>query len=101
MSRASRTISDEIKSEAERHKPLADLLHELGKAEGQLLGTLGAHGMTIVDPVGEKFDPNLHEATFEMAFPGKEPGSVFHVESKGYIYLSVTRDMYLRVFELG
>jgi molecular chaperone GrpE len=78
-------VSNEIKAEAERHKPFADLLHELGKAEGQLLGTLGGHGMTIVDPMGEKFDPNLHEATFEMVFPGKEVGTIFHVESKGYM----------------
>jgi GrpE len=41
--------------------------------------------MTIVDPMGERFDPNVHEATFEMAFPGKEPGTVFHVEQKGYL----------------
>jgi len=85
MARASRTISEEVKADAERHKPFADLLYELGKAEGKLLGTLGAHGMTVVDPTGEKFDPNIHEATFEMAFPGKEPGTVFHVEQKGYL----------------
>lgn len=49
------------------------------------MGTLRSHGMTIVDPHGHKFDPNVHEATFEMAFPGKEPGTVFHVEQKGYL----------------
>lgn len=85
MARASSIISKEIKEDAERHKPFADLLHELGKAEGRLLGTLGSHGMTVVDPTGDKFDPNIHEATFEMAFPGKEPGTVFHVEQKGYL----------------
>ena len=41
--------------------------------------------MTVVDPMGERFDPNVHEATFEMVFPGKEPGTVFHVEQKGYL----------------
>ena len=85
MARASSIIADEIKQDAERHKPFADLLYGLGKAEGNLLGTLTAHGMTMVDPVGDKFDPNIHEATFEMAFPGKEPGTVFHVEQKGYL----------------
>jgi molecular chaperone GrpE len=85
MARASSIISKEIKDDAERHQPFADLLHELGKAEGKLLGTLGSHGMTVVDPTGDKFDPNIHEATFEMAFPGKEPGTVFHVEQKGYL----------------
>jgi len=85
MARAASIISAEVKQDAERHKPFADLLHELGKAEGQLLGTLGSHGMKVVDPTGEKFDPNIHEATFEMAYPGKEPGTIFHVEQKGYM----------------
>jgi molecular chaperone GrpE (heat shock protein) len=49
------------------------------------LGTLGTHGMTVVNPLDERFDPNIHEATFEMPFPGKEPGTVFHVEQKGYL----------------
>jgi len=85
MSRAASVINQELKDDAERHKPFANLLHELGKAEGKLLGTLGTHGMTIVDPMDEKFDPNIHEATFEMPFPGKEPGTVFYVEQKGYL----------------
>jgi len=85
MARAASIISAEVKQDAERHKPFADLLHELGKAEGQLLGTLGSHGMKVVDPTGEKFDPNIHEATFETAYPGKEPGTIFHVEQKGYM----------------
>jgi molecular chaperone GrpE len=85
MSRASSIIAADVKADAERHKAFADLLDGLLKAEGKLLGTLGTHGMTISDPVGEKFDPNVHEATFEMGFPEKEPGSVFHVEQKGYL----------------
>jgi len=84
MARAASIISAEVKQDAERHKPFADLLHELGKAEGELLGTLTSHGMKEVNPIGEKFDPNIHEATFELAFPGKEPGTVFHIEQKGY-----------------
>jgi molecular chaperone GrpE len=84
MARASSIIAEEIKQDAERHKPFADLLDGLNKAEGKLLGTLKSHGMTMVDPTGDKFDPNIHEATFEMAFPG-EPGTVFHVEQKGYL----------------
>ena len=36
------------------------------------------------EPLGQKFDPNLHEATFEIAQPDKEPGSVFFVQQTGY-----------------
>lgn len=48
------------------------------------MGTLEKHGLVRFDPLGEKFNPNMHEATFEAPMPGKEAGSVFHVQSKGY-----------------
>lgn len=46
--------------------------------------TLSRHGIEKIDPLGETFDPNLHEATFELAQPDKEPGTVFHVQQPGY-----------------
>lgn len=46
--------------------------------------TLNKHGVEEINPAGEKFDPNVHEALFEMADPSKEPGTVFHVEQLGY-----------------
>ena len=32
----------------------------------------------------EKFDPNLHEALFQLPVPDKEPGTVAVVEKVGY-----------------
>ncbi|GMM39811.1 Mge1 protein [Hanseniaspora uvarum] len=46
--------------------------------------TLNKHGIEELNPVGEKFDPNIHEALFEMPDPSKEAGTVFHVEQLGY-----------------
>lgn len=46
--------------------------------------TLNKHGIVEVNPIGEKFDPNVHEATFEFADPTKEAGTVFHVQQLGY-----------------
>lgn len=46
--------------------------------------TLQKHGIEKIEPLGQKFDPNLHEATFEIAQPDKEPGSVFFVQQTGY-----------------
>lgn len=34
------------------------------------------NGVERYFPVDEKFDPNLHEARFEIAMEGKEPGTV-------------------------
>lgn len=46
--------------------------------------TLKKHGLEKIDPMGEPFDPNHHEATFEIPQPDKEPGTVFHVQLPGY-----------------
>ena len=46
--------------------------------------TLAKHGLIKMDPIGEKFDPNIHEAVFEFAQPDKEPGTIFHVQQIGF-----------------
>ena len=43
------------------------------------------HGLTKIEPLGEKFDPNFHNAMFEAPDPTKEPGTVMHVASPGYV----------------
>ena len=35
-------------------------------------------------PLGEKFDPNLHNALFEVPDPAQEPGTIAHVQNYGY-----------------
>jgi molecular chaperone GrpE len=35
-------------------------------------------------PLGQKFDPNAHEALFQMDDPTKEPGTVAVVQKPGY-----------------
>lgn len=46
--------------------------------------TLEKYGIEKIDPEGKPFDPNQHEATFEIPQPDKEPGTVFHVQQVGY-----------------
>lgn len=46
--------------------------------------TLAKHGIEKMDPLGEQFNPNHHEATFEIPQPDKEPGTIFHVQQVGY-----------------
>lgn len=41
-------------------------------------------GVEVVDPKGEKFDPNQHEALSTMAVEGVESGTVVEVMQKGY-----------------
>jgi len=53
--------------------------------EKELHKVFGQHGLTTVLPeVGDKFDPNDHEALFEVPNPNMEPGLIAHVERGGY-----------------
>ncbi len=45
---------------------------------------LQRNGIEAVDPKGEKFDPNLHEALSTIPAEGAEPGVVVEVMQKGY-----------------
>jgi molecular chaperone GrpE len=51
---------------------------------GGLRETLKKHGIEAVDPQGEKFDPNQHEALSTMPVEGTESGTVVEVMQKGY-----------------
>lgn len=41
-------------------------------------------GLAIIDPVGETFNPEFHEAVSMIPMPGAESGSVIEVIQKGY-----------------
>jgi molecular chaperone GrpE len=63
---------------------------EDGLAHGVLLvfrslrEALTRNGIEAVDPTGEKFDPNLHEALSTQPADGIEPGVVVETMQKGY-----------------
>lgn len=50
----------------------------------QLVTKLEQFGVAEVDPLGEPFDPELHEAMTMQPSAGAEPGSVLNVFQKGY-----------------
>ena len=63
----------------------AEALVEGSKATLKLLTTaLERFGITELDPVGEPFDPELHEAMSMQPSTDAEPGSVLMVVQKGY-----------------
>jgi molecular chaperone GrpE len=45
---------------------------------------LERHGIKRIDPLGEKFDPNWHQAMFEAEAPDAAPGTVMQVVQPGY-----------------
>ena len=63
----------------------AQALREGSEATCKLLKTtLQRFGIVEVDPEGEPFDPERHEAMSMMPSPNVEPGSVVQVIQKGY-----------------
>lgn len=48
------------------------------------LDTLAKAGVDQIDPLGEPFDPQLHEAMTMVPNPNAEPNSVMDVMQKGY-----------------
>lgn len=69
------------------NKDLVNLYEGLKMTEQILMQTLKKHGLERFDPSekGEKFDPNLHEATFQTPMEGKEDGTAFHTQQKGFL----------------
>eukprot|EP00741_Cyanophora_paradoxa_P007069 tig00001086_g6840.t1 len=64
---------------------LKNLYFGVQATEKELLKAFAAVGLSRVDPMGQKFDPNLHDALFEVDDPTKEPGTVAHVDKPGYV----------------
>lgn len=63
----------------------AKALHEgVELTERELLKTLERHGVRKIDPQGEKFDPNLHQAMFEAPDATIAKGLVSKVVQTGY-----------------
>jgi molecular chaperone GrpE len=46
--------------------------------------TLKKHGVRELDPRGEKFDPNFHQAMYEVPDPEAAAGTVVEVMQTGY-----------------
>jgi molecular chaperone GrpE len=61
------------------------LLDGVAATERELLAALERNGLTRIDPKGERFDHNLHQAIFEAAREGVAPGTVIEVLQPGYL----------------
>ncbi|CAM1504213.1 Fc.00g018040.m01.CDS01 [Cosmosporella sp. VM-42] len=68
----------------EHLQDLVNLYEGLKMTEDILMSTLKKHGLERVNPEGDKFNPNEHEATFMAPHADKEDGAVFFVQQKGF-----------------
>jgi molecular chaperone GrpE len=83
MRRALEAVAPELRTSAQNGaKALVDGV-EL--TERELLNTLEKYGVRQFTPQGEKFDPNLHQAMFEVPDATVPAGSVVQVVQPGYM----------------
>ena len=61
------------------------LLDGISATQRDLMAALARHKVTPLTPMGEKFDPNLHEAMFEAPGTGQASGTIIEVIETGYM----------------
>lgn len=71
--------------EEEVPEAMRGLLEGIAATQRDLLAALARHKVTPLDPMGEKFDPNMHEALFEAPGTGQESGTIIEVIETGYM----------------
>ena len=78
---------DSVPSEArEAGEPVLKALVEgVELTEREMLKVLERYGVKRIDPQGQKFDPNLHQAMFEVPNADVPTGTVVQVVQTGYI----------------
>ncbi|MBV7380069.1 nucleotide exchange factor GrpE [Maritimibacter dapengensis] len=92
MKRALDAIDDELREKA------TGLTEGIELTMRSLLDIFSKHGITILTPeVGDKFDPEHHEAMFEAPVPNTTKGHIIQVMAEGFLL----HDRLLRPAQVG
>ena len=82
MERALKALDDEIRAKADAG--VQALLDGVELTERELIKVMEKHGVRRLEPAGQKFDPNLHQAMLEVPDPSVPSGTVVQVMQPGY-----------------
>ncbi len=82
LRRAIDAIPEEAKAAADAG--LTTLIEGVEMTERSMLSALERHGVRKLEPVGQKFDPNFHQAMFEVPNPEVPNNTVVQVVQAGY-----------------
>ncbi|WP_299859924.1 nucleotide exchange factor GrpE [uncultured Roseobacter sp.] len=92
MKRAIETITEEQK------EANSALIEGIELTMRELLSVFKKHGIEIITPeVGDRFDPQLHQAMFEAPVPGTKAGDIIQVAAEGFML----HDRLLRPAQVG
>lgn len=80
LKRALEFVNEDLRGQA------AGLFEGVELTMRELLNIFEKHGISRITPeVGEKFDPQLHEAMFEAPVPGTKAGQIIQVLGEGFL----------------
>ena len=92
LSRALESAGEDVRA------AVPGLVEGIELTQRELNNIFAKHGLTIIDPaMGERFDPNLHEAMFEAPVPGTRAGEIIQVMNRGFML----HDRLLRAAQVG
>lgn len=81
-----RRAIDHVSAEAAESAPALESFRDgVEVTERELHNVLERHGIARLDPKGERFDPNQHQAMFEVQNPDVAEGTVVEVVQPGYV----------------
>lgn len=81
LDRALASIGEDIRGQ----EGVASLIEGMELTQRQLLGVFERHGVKPINPMGEKFDPNFHQAMFEAPDTGQPDGTIVQILQAGYV----------------
>lgn len=82
LGRALFAVSPQTREAAD--EKMKNLLAGVEVTERELLNTLQRHGIRRLETVGGKFDPNMHQALFEVPTTDYPPGTVVQEVQSGF-----------------
>jgi len=82
MERALKALDDELREKADAG--LKALLDGVELTERELIKAMEKHGVNKIEPLGQKFDPNLHQAMLEIPDASVTAGTVVQIMQPGY-----------------
>lgn len=92
LKRALETITDEQRTVA------GPFLEGIELTMREVLNVFKKHGIEVITPgVGDKFDPQHHQAMFEAPVPGTSAGDIIQVAAEGFML----HDRLLRPAQVG
>ena len=92
LHRALEVATDEVRAAA------GPMIEGVELTQRELLNVFARHGIKALAPeIGEKFDPQIHEAMFEAPVPNTVAGDIIQVMEKGFML----HDRLLRPAKVG